>query len=293
MVEGEVDAGISIDQPPPPSERDEPDAKSARRDRKRGKIHDMESVKDLPTYQRWKLLEKGKSLHIDRRVYNKDVEEDDERLRQFLVHKNRNAAMKKIKLDENQPDKDGMTKDLSEQLKEKEAIIENLSNKLKEMDELYERNSRLTRRENDQYKKLLDLMDYNEQLKAQVKELTAKVNAQSEDQDRFGRLKEQLLAQSKQIFHDNEQLLARKNELIAQVKEQEDSLKANGGYKFGSSGTVIDRDKQVSVVLCLLLHFDKSRGLIIMCHILKYPSTMIRCSESRFCRRQVTKRMRK
>ena len=77
MVEGEVDAGISIDQPPPPSERDEPDAKSARRDRKRGKIHDMESVKDLPTYQRWRLLKKSQFLRIDRRVYYKEC--DDQR----------------------------------------------------------------------------------------------------------------------------------------------------------------------------------------------------------------------
>jgi chromosome segregation ATPase len=256
----------------------------------------MESVKDLWSYIKYMLLKEGEVLELDGRVFKKGLEADEVRLRKYLVRKNNNAANaamnKKIKLDKDQLNKDGMTKDLSEQLKEKEAIIENLRNKLKEMDELYEKNSRLTRRENDQNKKLLDQTKRNEQLNAQVKELTAKVNAQSEDQDRFGRLKEQLLAQSKQIFHDNEQLLARKNELIAQVKEQEDSLKANGGYKFGSTGTVIDRDKQVSVVLCLLLHFDKSRGLIFMCHILKYPSTMIRCSKSIFCRRQATTRMR-
>ncbi len=133
---------------------------------------------------------------------------------------------------------------------------------------------------------IYDLMGFNEQLKAQVKELTAEVNAQREDHDRLGRLSNRI-----------ELLKAQAIKLTAQVKAKQEELDRlershKVGYEFGSTGTVIDRDKQVSVVLCLLLHFDKSRGLIIMCHILQYPSSMTRCSESRICIRPATTKIR-
>jgi len=132
---------------------------------------------------------------------------------------------------------------------------ENMAKKDEEIEELYA----IIDKRNLWIKGQQDLNDklsnHNELLKAQARELTAQVNAQKEELDRL--------------------------ELSRKV-----------GYEFGSTGKVIPRGRQVSVVLCLLLHFDKSRGLIFMCHILKYPSTMIRCSESIFCRRQATTRMR-
>jgi len=189
------------------------------------------------------LLKEGEVLELDGRVFKKGLERDELRLRKYLVRKNNNAANaamnKKIKLDKDQLNKDGMTKDLSEQLKEKEAIIENLREKLNEK-----------------------IADYNQLAKSlRKKEATIKImdDLRKSSEDKLDRLQ----------------------------------LSCNGGYAFGSTGNVIDRERQVSVVLCLLLLFDKSRGLIIMCHILQYPSSMIRCSESRFCRRPATTRMRK
>ena len=250
MVEREVDADISIDQPPPPAERDKPDAKSTCRERKRGKIHDMESVKNLGTYIKYMLLKEGEVLELDGRVFKKDLEADEVRLRKYLVRKNNNAANaamnKKIKLDKDQLNKDGMTKDLSEQLKEKEAIIENLREKLNEK-----------------------IADYN-QLTKSLREKEATITIMDD------------------LRKSSEDELKAKEDKLDRLQ-----LSCNGGYAFGSTGNVIDRERQVSVVLCLLLHFDKSRGLIIMCHILQYPSSMIRCSESRFCRRPATTRMRK
>jgi len=135
-------AGVSIDQPHTPSKEDVPDVKSARRGRERVKIHDIESDKDLPTYQHWRLLKKNETLCIDRLVFKKDVEEDDERLRKYLVRKNNNVAKKMTKTKNNHQlrekdaninnfslrEKDANINDLSDQMREKDEIIENLRN---------------------------------------------------------------------------------------------------------------------------------------------------------------------
>ena len=171
--------------------------------------------------------------------------------------------------------------DLSDQLREKDANINDLSDQLREKEAIIKDLS------NEHGKKGEDTMGDEEENMAKKK---------AEIEELYERNSRLTLRENEQhkLYHD----VMAKNELLkAQVNAQKEELdrlelSRKVGYEFGSTGKVIPRGRQVSVVLCLLLHFDKSRGLIFMCHILKYPSTMIRCSESIFCRRQATTRMR-
>ena len=55
---------------PPTPEGDEPDVKSVCRGRKRGKLHNMDSVKDLPTYRDKRMkLPSNEELRIDGLVF--------------------------------------------------------------------------------------------------------------------------------------------------------------------------------------------------------------------------------
>jgi hypothetical protein len=352
-VIADVDVGVTIDLSPLNPEGDEPDVKSVCRGRKRKILHDIDSVKELPTYRKWEKLPKDGVLWLGTSKYRRWEEVDDVRLRENLARKNNNVLNNKIKMEDQLLENAEKIKQLSDQLREKDVNINNLSdqdqlrekdvniNNLSDQDQLREKDVNINNlsdqlREKDekigkgtvgdgedittssQLARAADNIVTQQDTRStgDEEETVTKKNKEIEELKdlvhKYAYLKEQLLTQNKQIFHDNQQLQARKNELTAQVKEQEGSLKANedelkakrgelnklwlpcnGGYEFSSTGTVIDGDKQVSVVLCLLLHFNKSRGLIIMCHILQYPSSMIRCSESRFCRRPATTRMRK
>jgi hypothetical protein len=88
----------------------------------------MASVKGLPTYQHWMSLSHNEELRIDGWVFCRCEQGDDERLCKYLVHKNNNVLMKKIKMENNQLEKDAIIKNLSVQLREKEAIIKDLWN---------------------------------------------------------------------------------------------------------------------------------------------------------------------
>ena len=320
-VMADVDVGVSIDLPPLNPEGDDPDVKYVCRGRKRVILHDIDSVKELPTYRdKWMKLPANGVLRLGLSVFRKWVTDDDVRLREYLLRKNNNVLNKKIKMENELLEKDVIIKDLSDQLTDKDANINNLSDQLREKDEKIGKGTVGDGEDittSSQLARAADNIVTQQDTRSMgdEEETVTKKNKEIEELKdlvhKYAYLKEQLLTQNKQIFHDNEQLQARKMELTAQVKEQEGSLKANedelkakrgelnklwlpcnGGYEFSSTGTVIDGDKQVSVVLCLLLHFNKSRGLIIMCHILQYPSSMIRCSESRFCRRPATTKIR-
>jgi hypothetical protein len=233
---------------------------SACRGRKRVKIHDTESVKDLPTYQRWKMLKKNETLCIDRLVFKKNVEEDDERLRKYLVRKNNNVAKKKTKTENNQFEKDAKINNLSDQLREKEAINKDLSDQLREKeakikdlsDRLREKEARINKMnlwEDEHQNQYYRLSNHNQLLKDQARELKAEVKAKDRELKSLAR------------------------ELKAKVKAKDEELKSldrhhKSGYAFGITGKVIPEGAQVSVVLCLLLHSNKSHGLIFMCHIL-------------------------
>ena len=132
-VMADVDVGVSIDLPPLNPDGDEPDVKSVCRGRKRVILHDMDSVKELPTYRdKWMKLPANGVLRLGLSVFRKWVTDDDVRLREYLLRKNNNVLNKKIKMENELLEKDVIIKDLSDRLRDKDANINNLSDQLRE-----------------------------------------------------------------------------------------------------------------------------------------------------------------
>ena len=156
-----------------------------------------------------------------------------------------------------QLEKDAIIKDLSNQLREKDAIMEDLSNqhgkkgkdttgdeaedmaeKDAEIKELHDLLNKRGFQLREQHKLYHELLGHNELLKAQARVLEAQAKTKDKELNRF-------------------------------------DLSQKVGYEFGSTGKVVLRGNQVSVVLCLLLHSDKSSRSIF-----KPPHTVLEMARS-------------
>mgnify|MGYP001120009677 CR=1 FL=1 len=196
-VMAEVDNSVSIDQPRPPSEGDETDIKYARHGRKRGKQHDMDSVKNLPTYRdKWMKLPSNGELRYNGLVFYKNVDEDDEQLRKHMVTNNNKSKKQRIKEEDERQSKDAILsknlvkdeiiKNLSDQLREKDEMIKNLSDQLMEkeainknlLDQLREKEAIAKDLSNKQEENMAEkdakIEDQNKMLVTQARELTAR-----------------------------------------------------------------------------------------------------------------------